>query len=112
MISSVEFALDGRTPLTAGLDGTVRLWTAADRPHPVQRAALTGVSGGLATVLPLSAPGAIATLSNDATVEIWHTDLSWALAHACAHVRDTISRAQWARHFPGLDYRLPCAGRT
>ncbi|WP_221334863.1 hypothetical protein [Streptomyces sp. EAS-AB2608] len=107
MISSVEFAPDGRTPLTAGLDGTVRVWEAG-RPRPVQRAALTGVSGGLATVLPLASPGTIVTLSNDATVEIWHTDLPWALAHACARVRDPLSRAQWSRHFPGLDYRPPC----
>lgn len=52
------------------------------------------------------------TLSNDHTIEIWNTDLSRAHAHACTHVRTPISRAQWSRHFPGLDYRPPCTDHT
>lgn len=112
VITSVEFTPDGRMVVTASVDGTVRLWEAANRSRPVQRASLTALSGGLAAVLPLSAHGTIVTLSNDHTVEIWNTDPSRARAHACAHVRATISRAQWSRHFPGLDYRPPCADRT
>ncbi|MGW0712194.1 nSTAND1 domain-containing NTPase [Streptomyces sp. NPDC002643] len=109
VLMSVEFTRDGHEAVSAGLDGTVRVWRTTDRSHPVEKATLTGLSGGLAEVRPLSAPGAIATLSNDHTVEIWNTDPSRALTHACAHVRAPISRAQWTRHFPGLDYRPPCA---
>lgn len=112
VITSVEFTPDGRMVVTAGEDGTVRQWEAANRSRPVERASLTALSGGLAAVLPLSAHGAIVTLSNDHTVEIWNTDPSRARAHACAHVRVPISRAQWSRHFPGLDYRPPCTDRT
>ncbi|WP_405892178.1 XRE family transcriptional regulator [Streptomyces sp. NBC_00104] len=112
VITSVEFTPDSRLAVTAALDGTVRLWETADRPRPAERASLTGLSGGLATVLPLTAHGTIVTLSNDHTIEIWNTDLSRAHTHACTHVRTPISRAQWSRHFPGLDYRPPCTDHT
>nr|WP_163017129.1 hypothetical protein [Streptomyces chartreusis] len=85
VIPSAEFTPDGRMVVTAALDGTVRLWATANRSRPVERASLAALSGGLAAVLPLS-------------------------AHACAHA--PISRIQWSRHFPGLDYRPPCADRT
>ncbi|WP_346185987.1 hypothetical protein [Streptomyces osmaniensis] len=112
VIPSAEFTPDGRMVVTAALDGTVRLWAATNRSRPVERASVAALSGGLAAVLPLSAHGTIVTLSNDQAVEIWNTDPTRALAHACAHVRAPISRAQWSRHFPGLDYRPPCADRT
>lgn len=108
MIGHVEFTHD-REVVTVGQDDVVRLWKVADRTRPVQRASLSGLSGGFVAVLPLSPPGMIVTLSNDGTVETWDTDLSRALTHACAHVRAPITRAQWSRHFPGLDYRPPCA---
>ncbi|MEV5341186.1 XRE family transcriptional regulator [Streptomyces sp. NPDC052676] len=112
MVTTVAFARDNRTAITSGRDGTVRIWGLADPTRPAGQAALTGLSGGIAAVFSLGAPGAIVTLSHDRTIEIWNTDLAWALAHACRHVRAPLSRAQWSRHFPDLDYRPPCpAGR-
>ena len=46
--------------------------------------------------------------ANDHSVEIWQTDVSRVLAHACAQVRTPISASRWSRHFPGLDHRPPC----
>ncbi|HLL36324.1 MAG TPA: hypothetical protein VK545_21135 [Streptomyces sp.] len=112
MVTTVAFARDNGTAITSGRDGTVRVWGPADRTRPAGQAALTGLTGGIAAVFSLGAPGAIVTLSHDRTIEIWNTDPSWALAHACRHVRAPLSRAQWSRHFPALDYRPPCpAGR-
>ncbi|WP_159767973.1 hypothetical protein [Streptomyces sp. HM190] len=42
------------------------------------------------------------------SVQIWYTDLDRALADA----HGTISRTQWARRFPRLDYEPPCPRRT
>ncbi|MET9290988.1 XRE family transcriptional regulator [Streptomyces sp. NPDC003077] len=109
-VTSGEFTPDGSTVVTTSQDGTLRIWETTSRTSPVELASLTGLSGGLAMARALSAPGAIVTLSHDHTIDLWNTDPSWALAHACERVRTTISRAQWARHFPGLDYRAPCGG--
>ncbi|MFB6931519.1 hypothetical protein [Streptomyces chartreusis] len=82
VIPAAEFTADGRMVVTAALDGAVRLWTTANRSRPVERVSLAALCGGR------------------------------ALAHACAHVRAPISRAQWSRHLPGIDYRPPCADHT
>ncbi|MFI9429107.1 XRE family transcriptional regulator [Streptomyces achromogenes] len=113
VVSGVNFlGPDGRTAITASRDGTVRIWNTTDSAHPVERDTLPLSSGGVFSALPLSAHGTIVTYSQDMTVDIWNTDLPWTLAHACGQVRAPISRAEWSRHFPGLDYRPPCTGRT
>lgn len=52
------------------------------------------------------------TVTSHHSVQIWYTDLDRALADACDRIHGTISRAQWARHFPRLDYAPPCPRRT
>jgi WD40 repeat protein len=112
VVTSVSYAgKDGRTAVTASWDGTVRIWNTTDLAHPVERDSLPLSSGGFFTALPVSTRRTIITLSQDGAVDIWSTDLSWALTHACGQVRAPISRAEWANHFPGIDYRPPCAGR-
>ncbi|MDN3261307.1 XRE family transcriptional regulator [Streptomyces sp. CSDS2] len=113
VVTSVGYAgPDGRTAVTASRDGTVRIWNTTDLAHPVERDMLALSSGGFFAVLPLPSRGTIVTHSQDGAVDIWNTDLSWTLTHACGQVRTPISRAEWSRHFPGLDYRPPCVGRT
>ncbi|GAA2230448.1 XRE family transcriptional regulator [Streptomyces nogalater] len=113
VVTSVHYAgPDHRTAATASRDGTVRIWNTTDLAHPVERDTLPLSSGGFFTALPLPTRGLIVTLSQDGAVDIWNTDLSWTLTHACGQVRTPLSRAEWSRHFPGLDYRPPCAGRT
>jgi hypothetical protein len=46
------------------------------------------------------------------SVQIWYTDLHRALADACDSAHGTISRTQWARHFPRLGYDPPRPRRT
>ncbi|MEW2399698.1 XRE family transcriptional regulator [Streptomyces sp. NPDC046862] len=111
VVTGVAFAPDNSAVVTTGEDGRVHEWNVTDRSHPTEQAFLTNPAGSVKAVRYLAAHGTIITASGDQTAHIWNTDLGSALSHACGYVRDTISRAQWAGHFPGVDYRPPCAGR-
>ncbi|WP_194238407.1 nSTAND1 domain-containing NTPase [Streptomyces spongiae] len=111
VVTGAAFAPGDNAVVTTGEDGRVHEWDVADRSRPTERAFLTNPAGSVKGVRYLSANGMIITASGDQTVHLWTTGLDSALSRACGYVRVTISRAEWADHFPGVDYRPPCAGR-
>ncbi|WP_055525682.1 helix-turn-helix domain-containing protein [Streptomyces graminilatus] len=112
VVTSVAFASDGRTAATVGVDSAVNLWDVTDRARPSALAHLTNPRGTVKQVRYLKADGTFLTVTAYHSVQTWYTDLDRALTDACDHVHSTISRAQWARHFPHLDYAPPCPRRT
>ncbi|WP_336299033.1 nSTAND1 domain-containing NTPase [Streptomyces sp. M92] len=112
IVTGVAFASHGRTAATVGIDGVVNVWDVTDRARPVPLAHLTSLRGTVKEVRYLEADGTFLTVTAHHSVQIWYTDIDRALADACDHIHHTISRAQWARHFPSLDYAPPCPRRT
>ncbi|MBD9726924.1 hypothetical protein [Streptomyces caniscabiei] len=112
IVTSVAFASHGRTAVTVGIDGVVSAWDLNDRARPAPLARLTNPGGTVKEVRYLEADGTFLTVTAHHSVQIWYTDLDRALAEACDRVRGTISRAEWADHFPRLDYDPPCPRRT
>ncbi|MCX4904354.1 hypothetical protein [Streptomyces sp. NBC_00878] len=112
IVAGVAFAPHGRTAVTVGVDGTVNAWDVTDRTRPAPLAVLTNPGGSVKEVRYLAADGTILTVTAHRSVQVWYTDLDRVLADACDRVRDPISRAQWSRHFPRLDYAPPCPRHT
>lgn len=112
IVTGVAFAPHGRTAVTVGVDGAVNVWDVTDRAHPAHLAHLTNPRGTVKEVRPLTANGTFLSVTAHYSVQIWFTDLDRALTEACDRVRTPISRDQWARHFPSLDYAPPCPRRT
>ncbi|PWG11793.1 hypothetical protein DF268_19715 [Streptomyces sp. V2] len=112
IVTGVAFASHGRTAVTVGIDGVVNVWDVTDRAHPAPLAHLTNPRGTVKEVRRLAADGSFLTVTAHRSVQVWYTDIDRVLAHACDRVHGTISRAQWARHFPRLDYAPPCPRRT
>ncbi|GGP47298.1 hypothetical protein GCM10010214_20590 [Streptomyces abikoensis] len=112
IVTDVAFAPHGRTAVTVGIDGVVNVWDMTDHARPASLAHLTNPGGTIKHLHYLTTDGTLLTVTAHHNVQIWYTDLDQALADACDQVHDTISRAQWARHFPRLDYTPPCPRRT
>lgn len=112
IVAGVAFASHGRTAVTVGVDGVVNVWDVTDRARPASRAHLTNPRGTVKEVRYLTTDGTFLTVTAHRSVQVWYTDLDRVLTHACDRVHGTISRAQWARHFPRLDYTPPCPRRT
>lgn len=108
IVAGVAFAPDGRTAVTVGVDGAVNTWDVTDRARPAPLASLTNPGGSVKEVRYLGADGTILTVTAHRNVQVWYTDLARVLADACDRFPGTIGRAQWARHFPRLDYDPPC----
>jgi WD domain, G-beta repeat len=112
IVTSVAFASHGRTAVTVGVDGAVNVWDVSDRTRPAPLAHLTNPRGTVKEVRHLTADGTFLTVTAHYSVQIWYPDLERVLADACDHIHGIIDRAQWARHFPRLDYAPPCPRPT
>lgn len=112
IVTGVTFASHGRTAVTVGVDGAVNVWDVTDRARPAPLAHLTNPRGTVKEVRYLTTDSTFLTVTAHYSVQIWYTDLDQVLADACNRIHGTISRAQWARHFPRLDYAPPCPRRT
>lgn len=112
IVTGVAFASHGRTAATVGVDGTVDVWNVTDPERPTPVAHLTNPRGTVKEVRHLTTDDTFLTVTAHYSVQIWYTDLDRALADACESAHGTISRTQWARHFPRLDYEPPCPRRA
>ncbi|MGP2437889.1 WD40 repeat domain-containing protein [Streptomyces sp. JW3] len=112
IVTGVAFAAHGRTAATVGIDGVVNIWDVTDRTRPAPLAHLINPRGTVKEVRYLTSDGTFLTVTAHYSVQIWYTALDRVLADACDRVHRTISRTQWTRHFPRLDYAPPCPRRT
>ncbi|MEU4217258.1 helix-turn-helix domain-containing protein [Actinoplanes sp. NPDC026623] len=107
-IEEVRFSPDGRTLVSSSGDHTVRLWDVGDPRRPAKIATLTGHTATVSAVAFTSDGRRLATAGADGTVRTWDLSLERVAGRVCALAYPTLTRAEWARHFPGIGYRPPC----
>ncbi|GAA2672381.1 hypothetical protein GCM10010412_052380 [Nonomuraea recticatena] len=106
-VADLSFAPDGRTLASGSFDGTVRLWQVAGA-HPTGAPAVLSGHTDRVYAVAFGQDGALASGSVDATVRLWDTDHERVAGRVCALAHPRLTRAQWARHIPGVPYRPPC----
>ncbi|MEV7289718.1 hypothetical protein AB0O01_35080 [Streptomyces sp. NPDC093252] len=102
---ALAFAPDGGRLAGGAADGRVPLWDTGSETAPVL---LVGHSGPVPAVAFGPRGDTLATGGNDFTVRLWDTDPDRVITRVCADAHPRITRAQWARHFPGVAYDQPC----
>jgi WD40 repeat protein len=109
-VESVAFAPNGRTLVSAGADGTVRLW---DVHEHRQLGRPLGSAGGRAVGVAVSPDGrTIASVQADGAVKLWlgvlWTDVADLRTLVCRRVVGDLSSSEWQELVPGLAYRPTC----
>lgn len=108
VVMAVGFSPDSRTLASGADDGTARLWDVSDAAHATQRTVLTGHKGGVQSVRFSPDGTRLATSSTDETAQIQDLDPDQAQASVCALPPPRMTEAEWAKHFPDLDFQPPC----
>jgi WD40 repeat protein/type II secretory pathway predicted ATPase ExeA len=113
-VFAVAFAPGGHTLATASHDRTVRLWDVTDPAAPRPLGAPLTAHTRSVNALAFAPDGhTLASAGDDDTVRLWDlTHLEWLRAHAmeraCTITGGGMSRYEWQRYLPGLDYVDVC----
>ncbi|WP_372449505.1 WD40 repeat domain-containing protein [Streptomyces virginiae] len=103
---TVAFDADGHRLAAGAADGKALLWDLNGGP------ATPTVLSGHTNPVPAVAFGpdgdTLATGGNDFTVRLRDTRLDRVTARVCDSAYPRISPAQWAQHFPAVDFGPPC----
>ncbi|MFE2413461.1 helix-turn-helix domain-containing protein [Kitasatospora sp. NPDC059408] len=102
---ALAFSADGRRLAAGAADGRVLLWDVSGAPAP---AVLTGPSTPVPAVAFGPDGNTLATGGNDFTIRLWDTGLEKVAARICDSAYPRITRAEWARYFPAVDFTPPC----
>jgi WD40 repeat protein len=106
-VGQLVFGPTGRE-LAASAFRTVRVWDLTDPRNPVETAQLTGFTTTVNSVAYRQDGHTLAIGSSG--VQLWQTDAERVGEEICRLATPRITREEWERYFPGLDYTPPCAG--
>jgi WD40 repeat protein len=88
--------------------GKVWLWNLANPSRPRTFATLDASRGSAFTVT-FSPDGRLMTSGgSDGAARIWTLDPDRAAAHICMTAGDALSKEEWEKHVPGVDFLAPC----
>lgn len=110
---------DGRRLLTAGNNGSLRIWAADAKTGDAPLKMLASPDGeprqlrwsadGQAVLVDAKAGTALLTTDDKATASLSIVRLDDLLKAPCARATRPFTPAEWALYFPGETYRLTCA---
>jgi len=102
-ISDVAFAPSGRTLITAGYDGAIRLFNIASNTL------LASISTGSEIIAMSSSPqGTLATTASEAAT-LWQTNPSQLAASICRMLKTPVSTLAWKDYLPEFPYTPVCS---
>ncbi|WP_101605732.1 WD40 repeat domain-containing protein [Amycolatopsis sp. BJA-103] len=104
-VGHLAFGPAGRE-LAASAFRTVRVWDLADPRNPVERAQLTGFAATVNSVAYRDDGQTLAIGSSG--VQLWQTNTDRVSEEICRLATPRITREEWERYFPGLEYAPPC----
>ncbi|MEU9987111.1 hypothetical protein AB0E10_09950 [Streptomyces sp. NPDC048045] len=102
---ALAFSADGRRLAAGAGDGKALLWDVSGAAAPY---ALTGHSSAVPAVAFGPHGDTLATGGNDFTIRLWDTGLDRVVARICDSAYPRITRTEWARYFPAVDFDPPC----
>ncbi|MGY6655237.1 nSTAND1 domain-containing NTPase [Amycolatopsis sp. TRM77291] len=104
-VGHIAFGPSGRE-LAASAFRTVRVWDIADPRKPVEKAQLTGFAATVNSLVYRDDGHTLAIGSSG--VQLWQTNTDRVSEEICALATPRITREEWERYFPGLEYTPPC----
>ncbi|MFD4240968.1 hypothetical protein ACFWP3_05115 [Streptomyces sp. NPDC058525] len=104
-IYTLSLAADGRRLAAGAADSKALLWDVNGTAAPT---ALTGHANPVPAVAFSPDGKTLATGGNDFTIRLWDTEPDRVVARICDSAHPRITKAQWARHFPAVDFSPPC----
>ncbi|MFE0150122.1 WD40 repeat domain-containing protein [Nonomuraea sp. NPDC059007] len=107
-VNGLAFSPDGRTLVTAGFDGTARVWDITRPRSPGPPVPLVGHTDRVNSVALGPGGATLVTGSSDSTARLWDMDPERVARRLCALATPRITAAEWQRHFPGLAFEPPC----
>jgi WD40 repeat protein len=107
-VYAMAFSPDGRTLATAGADMAIRLWNVADPRNPRLDATLTGHTNTVWSVAFRPDGGELVSAGMDRTTRLWTTDPDQVARRICRLAQPRLTRAEWDRYLPGVEFQPPC----
>ncbi|MFE6617067.1 WD40 repeat domain-containing protein [Amycolatopsis sp. NPDC057786] len=104
-VGHLAFGPSGRE-LAASAFRTVRVWDVADPRNPVEKAQLTGFAATVNSLVYRDDGHTLAIGSSG--VQLWQTNPDRVSEEICRLATPRITREEWERYFPGLEYAPPC----
>ncbi len=104
-VGQLAFGPTGRELATSAFR-TVRVWDLTDPRNPVEKAQLTGFAVTVNSVKYREDGHTLAIGSGG--VQLWETDPERVAEEICRLATPRITREEWERYFPGLEYAPPC----